>query len=263
MNSNNSIAWITGASSGIGENLAYEYAKSGYTIIISARRTGELERVKAQCAQPEKVFIIPIDLTEDQSIIKAAETVKAQFGYVDVLVNNGGVSQRSLALETPFELDRRLFQINYFGHVLLTKQVAPWMVARKKGTIVVISSLSGKWGFYLRSAYAASKHALHGFFESLRMEIENDGVQITLVTPGFIATDISKHAVDKSGTPTGEMDNNQAQGLAPSECARRIKAGVDAGKKEFGVGKKELLGLTLRRLFPSWFDKILRKQAAR
>lgn len=263
MNNSHPIAWITGASSGIGEHLAYEYAKSGYIIIISARRVEELERVKRNCPQPSSVHIVPIDLTDDQSIVAAADAVKKQFGYVDVLVNNGGVSQRSLALETPFDLDRRLFQINYFGHVLLTKQVAPWMVARKKGTIVVISSLSGKWGFYLRSAYAASKHALHGFFESLRMEIENDGVQITLVTPGFIATDISKHAVDKSGKPTGEMDNNQAQGLAPAECARRIKVGVDAGKKEFGVGKKELLGLTLRRLFPNWFDKILRKQAAR
>ncbi|MFY7971324.1 MAG: SDR family oxidoreductase [Flavobacteriales bacterium] len=263
MNKSTPIAWITGASSGIGENLVYEYVNSGYIVIISARRVSELERVKAHCSRPENVHIVPVDLTSDQSILQAAETVKKQFDGIDVLINNGGVSQRSLALETPFELDRHLFQVNYFGHVLLTKQVAPWMVARKKGTIVVISSLSGKWGFYLRSAYAASKHALHGFFESLRMEIENQGVQITLVTPGFIATDISKHAVDKSGKPTGEMDNNQAQGLAPSECARRIKVGVDAGKKEFGVGKKELLGLTLRRLFPNWFDQILRKQAAR
>jgi short-subunit dehydrogenase len=179
------------------------------------------------------------------------------------LFNNGGISQRSLTAETSIENDRKIFEVNYFGHVQMTKAVLPQMLKRRKGHIVTISSLTGKWGFYLRSAYSASKHALHGFFDSLRMEVENEGLQVTLVTPGFIATEISKHALDKTGNPTGEMDNNQAQGISTDECANQILEGIAAGKREFGVGGKELRALFLHRYFPNVFRKILKRQAAR
>jgi short-subunit dehydrogenase len=182
---------------------------------------------------------------------------------IDILFNNGGISQRSLTSETTIENDRKIFEVNYFGHVQMTKAVLPQMLARKSGHIVTISSLTGKWGFYLRSAYAASKHALHGFFDSLRMEVEDVGIRVTLITPGFIATEISKHAIDKSGNPSGEMDNNQAQGISPEECARQILAGIAAEKNEFGVGGKELRALFLHRYFPKLFKKILKRQAAR
>lgn len=257
------IVWITGASSGIGEHLAYAYAQEGATLILSARRWSELERVKGKCAKPDLVHLIALDLEDEASILLAAQKVQEKFGYVDVLVNNGGISQRSLALETPMEIDRRMLQVNYLSHVALTKQVAPWMVARNQGTIVVITSLTGKWGFFLRSAYAASKHALHGFFESLRLELEPHHIQISLVTPGFIATDISKNAIDADGKATGEMDPNQAQGLAPDICAKKIMEGVRSKKLEFGVGKKELIGLSLRRFFPNFFHRLLRKQSSR
>ena len=145
----------------------------------------------------------------------------------------------------------------------MTKAILPQMLNRKSGHIVTTSSLTGKWGFYLRSAYAASKHALHGFFDSLRMEVEDSGIRVTLITPGFIATEISKHAIDKSGNPSGEMDNNQAKGISSEECARQILAGIVAGKDEFGVGGKELRGLFLHRYFPKLFKKILKRTAAR
>jgi short-subunit dehydrogenase len=182
---------------------------------------------------------------------------------IDVLFNNGGISQRSLTSETSIDNDRKIFEVNYFGHVQMTKAVLPQMLKRKTGHIVTISSLTGKWGFYLRSAYSASKHALHGFFDSLRMEVEDEGIQVTLVTPGFIATEISKHALDKSGNPSGEMDNNQAKGISSGECANQILAGIAAGKREFGVGGKELRALFLHRYFPNVFRKILKRQAAR
>lgn len=257
------IVWITGASSGIGEHLAYAYALEGATLILSARRWNELERVKGKCARPDLVHLVALDLENDASIALAAQEVKEKFGYVDVLVNNGGISQRSLALETPVEIDRRILQINYISHVTLTKLVAPWMVARNQGTIVVITSLTGKWGFFLRSAYAASKHALHGFFESLRLELEPHHIQVSLVTPGFIATNISKNAIDAEGNASGEMDAYQAQGLAPDLCAQQILEGVRRKKLEFGVGKKELIGLYVRRFFPNLFHRLLRKQSAR
>jgi short-subunit dehydrogenase len=258
----NKVVWITGASSGKGEAVAKAFNAAGAEVIISSRRVEELERVKASCANSDKVHIFPLDLTKGDSIREVSKVVLSKFD-IDLLFNNGGISQRSLTAETSIENDRKIFEVNYFGHVQMTKAVLPQMLARNTGHIVTISSLTGKWGFYLRSAYAASKHAFHGFFDSLRMEVEDFGLQITLITPGFIATEISRHAIDKSGNPSGEMDNNQAQGISPEECAKQILAGIAAGKDEFGVGGKEMRALFLHRYFPKLFKKILKKQAAR
>jgi short-subunit dehydrogenase len=258
----NKVVWISGASSGIGEAVTKAFNAEGAVVIISSRRREELERVRALCVKPEMVHIFPLDLTKSESISGVSKEVLAKFN-IDILFNNGGMSQRSLTAETSIENDRKIFEVNYFGHVQMTKAILPQMLARKSGHIVTISSLSGKWGFYLRSAYSASKHALHGFFESLRMEVEDDGLRVTLVTPGFIATEISKNAIDKSGNPTGEMDNNQAMGIPAEECARQILAGIAAGKDEFGVGGKEMRALFLHRYFPKMFKKILKRQAAR
>jgi short-subunit dehydrogenase len=258
----NKVVWITGASSGIGEAVAKAFNAAGAIVLVSSRRAEELERVKRACAFPEKVYVFPLDLTQASSIETVSSDVLSKF-EIDLLFNNGGISQRSLTAETSIDNDRKIFEVNYFGHVQMTKAVLPQMLKRKTGHIVTISSLTGKWGFYLRSAYSASKHALHGFFDSLRMEVEDDGIQVTLITPGFIATEISKHALDKSGNPTGEMDNNQAQGISSEACANQILAGIAAGKREFGVGGKELRALFLHRYFPNVFRKILKRQAAR
>jgi len=258
----NKVIWITGASSGIGEAVAKAFNAAGATVLISSRREEELERVKSSCPFSEKVYIFPLDLTQSSSIQLVTEEVLSKF-EIDLLFNNGGISQRSLTSETSIESDRKIFEVNYFGHVQMTKAILPQMLNRKSGHIVTTSSLTGKWGFYLRSAYAASKHALHGFFDSLRMEVEDSGIRVTLITPGFIATEISKHAIDKSGNPSGEMDNNQAKGISSEECARQILAGIVAGKDEFGVGGKELRGLFLHRYFPKLFKKILKRTAAR
>lgn len=258
----NKVVWITGASSGIGEAVAKAFNASGATVLVSSRRREELERVKATCTFPEKVHVFPLDLTQAASIETVSNEVLSKF-EIDLLFNNGGISQRSLTAETSIDNDRKIFEVNYFGHVQMTKAVLPQMLKRKTGHIVTISSLTGKWGFYLRSAYSASKHALHGFFDSLRMEVEDDGLKVTLITPGFIATEISKHALDKSGNPSGVMDNNQTLGISSEECANQILAGIAAGKREFGVGGKELRALFLHRYFPNVFRKILKRQAAR
>jgi short-subunit dehydrogenase len=258
----NEVVWITGASSGIGEAVAKAFNAEGAVVIISSRRREELERVKATCIDSDNVHVFPLDLTDGESIKQVSNEVLSKF-QIDILINNGGISQRSMTAETSIENDRKIFEVNYFGHVQMTKAVLPQMLARKSGHIITISSLTGKWGFYLRSAYSASKHALHGFFDSLRMEVEDLGIRVTLITPGFIATEISKHALDKSGNPSGEMDNNQAQGISPEECARQILKGIAAGKDEFGAGGKELRALFLHRYFPKLFKKILKKQAAR
>jgi short-subunit dehydrogenase len=258
----NKVVWITGASSGIGEAVAKAFNKAGATVIISSRRGEELERVKQSCSNPSNVYVFPLDLTNTFSIQQVTSEVLSKF-EIDILFNNGGISQRSLTVETTVETDRKIFEVNFFGHVQMTKAILPQMLKRGSGRIVTISSLTGKWGFYLRSAYAASKHALHGFFDSLRMEVEDQGIGITLITPGFISTEISKNAIDRNGAPTGEMDNNQAQGISADECANQILAGIAASKSEFGVGGKELRGLFLHRYFPKLFRKILKKTAAR
>jgi short-subunit dehydrogenase len=260
---NGKTIWITGASSGIGEALAYALSNEGARLILSARRTSELERVKAACAQPDQVDIIPIDLSSNESVSSAISTCFNRHERIDMLFNNGGISQRAEALDTDMEIVRRLMEIDFFSNIEISRAVALRMKAHGGGHIIITSSLMGKWGFYLRSAYAAAKHALHGYYDSMRMEVEPFNIQITLLTPGFIASEISKHALNDKGTSTGEMDNNQASGMSTTQCAQEILKGVAAGKREFGIGGKELLGLKLRRFVPSLFEKILRKQSAR
>lgn len=257
------VIWVTGASSGIGEALVYALAQNGAQLIISSRRKEELERVRAKCQEPQKVHIVTFDQGNENEVKQGFQEAIAVHGKIDMLFNNGGVSQRAEALSTSMELEKRIFEINYFGNVLLSKLAVESMIKHDGGHIVVTSSLLGKWGFHLRSSYAATKHALHGYYDSLRFETENKGIQITLVMPGFIATEISKHAFNDAGKPTGEMDANQAGGISAAECATRILEGVAKGKKEFGVGGKEIKGLLLRRFFPQFFDQILRKKSAR
>ncbi len=254
--------WITGASSGIGEELAYQTAAMGARLILSARRISELERVKAACTQPNQVLIVPMDLGNEQSVRDAVTTVFNQVPTVDLLFNNGGISQRATAVDTPLSVVRTMFEVNFFGNILLSQLVVAQMRKHGSGHIVVTSSLMGKWGFYLRSSYAATKHALHGYYDSMRMEIEKENIYITLLTPGFVNTQVSLNALNEKGESTGEMDNNQAQGISATACVQTILRGVAQRKKEIAAGGRELLGLKIKRFFPGLFEKILRKRSA-
>lgn len=249
--------WITGASSGIGEALAKAYAAPGTLLVLSSRRQDELERVGTTCKSlGAEVHIQTIDLGNEESIRNASKTVLNQVGNIDILINNGGISQRSKVIDTPMEVDRKLFDINYFGSVLLTKLVLPSMVKAQKGHIVAISSISGKFGFHLRSAYAATKHALFGFFETVGLEHYSDNIHTTIVCPGRIRTNISKHALDKEGKAAGTMDKGLAEGMDVDICAAKIKRGIDRKKREVLVGKKELLLVYIHKYLPRLFWKI-------
>ncbi|MGL6268746.1 MAG: SDR family oxidoreductase [Chitinophagaceae bacterium] len=256
------VVWITGASSGIGEALSKSFWKEGAHLVLSARRLTELERVKSGLKQTEnqRVFILPMDLADTLSSKQHTDDVIRQFGQIDVLINNAGLSQRSYTIDTPLEIDRKIMEVNFFGTVALTKAVLPYMVHRKTGLIIVISSLSGKFGFYLRSAYAASKHALHGFFESLRMEVYKDNVQVMIVCPGKISTAFSLSALTADGQVHNKMDNAMAKGMPAEECAERILMGVIRGEEEINVGGKEIRSVWIKRLFPGLFSKLIRKQ---
>lgn len=253
------IVWITGASSGIGEALAKAWSAEGARVVLSSRKQNELERVKSACACPEKCHIVLLDLADPDSLDAAAKTVLETFGHVDVLVNNGGISQRSLVSETPMEIDRKIMQVDYFGGVQLAKAVLPSMIERKKGHFVAISSIVGVFGFPYRSAYSAAKHAMHGFYETLRAENSSHGIKVTVVCPGRILTQVSLHALRADGKEYGIMDHAQKNGISAEDCARRIMKAVRKGKKETYVCRKDVLMVYFRRYIPALYYSLVGK----
>lgn len=261
----NKIVWITGASSGIGEAVAKALAQKGAKLILSSRKELELERVKNEL-QGENVAetkILPLDLAITDSLIVKAQEALSYFGQIDVFVASGGISQRSMAVETNLEVDKRIMDVNYFGTVVLAKAILPKMIENGFGYIVPISSLVGKFGSPYRSAYAASKHALHGFFDSLRAENYQKNIYVTIVTPGFIKTNVSVNALTEDGKALNEMDDAQAKGMPAELCAKKIVSGMERAKNELLVGGKETIGVYIKRFFPNLFAKIVRTAKVR
>lgn len=261
----NKVIWITGATSGIGEALVHAFAKEGANLVLSARRANELERVaKETSLNADNSLILPLDLSKNDDYSTEVKKVLDKFGRVDILVNNGGVSQRSLAKDTKVSVDKEIMEVNFFGTLSLTKAVLPSMLTNKSGMVVAISSAVGKFGSPWRSGYSASKHALHGFFDSLRAECYEDGLKVLIVCPGFIQTNVSMNALTGTGTKLNQMDAATAAGLTAPEAARQIINAIKADKEEIVVGQfKEKLGVWVKRHFPSIFSVMIRKMAVR
>ncbi len=259
MNVSGKTVWITGASSGIGEALAYALSRRGARLILSARREERLRAVREACARPEAHHVVPLDLADPASLTGAAARVSETIGPVDVLVNNGGVSQRALVEAVDVDVIRRIMEVNFFGAVALTKAVLPSMLERGAGRVVVVSSLVGKFSTPRRSAYAASKHALHGFFDALRAEVWDRGVRVTLVCPGYVRTEISRNALAADGATHGRMDAGQKKGIAPERCAEAIIRAVEKERDEVLVGGKETLAVYVKRFFPGLFNRMIRR----
>jgi len=251
----NKIVWITGASSGIGEALAYEYVNRGAKIIISSPEVDKLNSLSDNfnSLHPGSSIVVPLDLLRSNEIPGIVEKVIKQVGRIDILINSAGISQRSLVIETPVEIDRKVFEVNYFGAIALTKSVLPHMIRNGGGTIAVISSIVGKFGFPLRSAYSASKHALHGFFETLRAELKKENINVTIICPGRVQTNISLNALTKDGKPYGIMDKGQSEGISAEKCARKIVRAIKKNKKEVYIGGTELLMVCIKKYFPGVF----------
>lgn len=258
----NKVIWITGASSGIGEALVYEFAQQGAIIVLSARNNTELNRVKNTAKLTESnSLIIPFDLSNTEKANEYVQQIISKFKTIDVLINNGGQSQRAEAIETSLEIEKKLFEINYFSAVNLSKAVLPYMLKNGGGKIVITSSIAGKFGFYLRSTYSAAKHALHGYFESLRLELENKGISVLIVCPGKIKTNISLNAVSEKGESHNQMDKSHQNAMSAEECAKQIIKGMISNQEELLIGGKELLAVKIKRFFPKLFGKIIRKQS--
>lgn len=259
------IIWITGASSGIGEALVYELCNEDSKLILSSRRKGELERVKNNCPEhaQSNIKILTLDLADGDSLKQKTDTAIALFGQVDVLINSGGVSQRSLVRDTLVAVDRQIMEINFFGSIALSKYLLPSMLNKKSGHFVNISSLVGKFGTPYRSGYAASKHALHGFFDSMRAELWKENIKVTMVCPGFIKTDVSINAMTEKGEKSNKMDEAQAKGMAPDVCAKKIIRAIRKEKEEVYIGGKEIYVVWLKRFFPSLFSRIIKTAKVR
>lgn len=256
----NKVIWITGASSGIGEALTYSLSRRGAKLIISSRREDALKEVKSNCkGDAEDIFILPLDLSKADALPGKAQEAMNRFGPIDFLFNNGGISQRSEAVNTQMDVVRKVMEVNFFGTVAITREVLPAMIERGKGHIIVTSSVMGKFGTRLRSSYAASKHALHGYFDSLRQEVFEQNVKVSLVCPGFIKTNVTKNALQGDGSAHGKMGKGQEQGMAAEEFVDRLLPRIQKGQEEIYIGGKEIWGVYFKRLAPRLFYKILRK----
>ncbi len=254
------IIWITGASSGIGEALAYACLEEYATIIISARREEELNRVANSPIKGTKsIFILPLDLEHTEDIEAKVNMIVKRYGRIDVLINNSGMGHRTKAVNTTTAIDRKVMEVNFFGTVNLTKAVARQMQKQQSGKIVVVTSIMGKYGLPLYSTYAASKHALYGYFESLRQELYSDQVKVLIVSPGFINTDVSTKLLREDGSAYGIKSESQDKGMSAAACAKGIIKAIKGNRDHKYVGKYEIFSVYVKQYFPRLFYKLMRK----
>lgn len=253
------VYWITGASSGIGKALATELAREGNALILSGRNEDALLELRQSLSSKVQAKVLTFDMLAMEEFSEITAQAIGVFGHVDVLVNNAGVSQRSLAMETSVEVEKRLMDINYFSQVALTKALLPHFVQRKQGHVVVISSIAGKFSIGLRSTYAAAKHALHGYFEALRLELMDVPVYVTMICPGRVKTNVSMNALQGNGAAHNLMDEGQRKGISAEACARSIVKAIQAKKYEVLIGRLELIPVYLRRYFPPLFYALIKK----
>lgn len=254
------VFWITGASSGIGRALLLECAGKGATVIASSNDEEELEKAIKDCGnKANKVISAPFDLADTSSIDRIVDETLTVTGAIHYLVNLGGVSQRATIEETPLWLDRKIMEINYFGTIALSKAVLRHMLQQGFGHILVTSSIAGRFGFPLRSAYSASKQALHGFIETLHIENSRKNIRGSVIIPGRVRTNISLNALNSEGRSHGKLDEGQKSGITPEKAARTILRGIHRNKREILVGGNELLMLYIRKYFPGLFFRIAAK----
>lgn len=257
---NNKTIWITGASSGIGEACAYLFAKENANLILTALEEDKLEKVKEKClGLGGKCEILTYNLADIEGIDELVAKAFSLFGKIDVMYNNAGISQRGLAGETLFSVDRKIMEVNFFAPVKITKLLLPKMIENGGGTIAVTTSISGRFGFPLRSAYSSSKHALYGFFETLHAEYYDKNIRVVIVCPGRVQTNISFYALEQDGKQHSKLDAGQAGGITTEAAARKIVKAIKKQKPEVLVGKKELLMVYIKRFFPNVARRLVRK----
>jgi short-subunit dehydrogenase len=256
----NKNIWITGASSGIGKQLALDLAQNN-RVLISSRKMEMLNQVKQ--SNPNQIDVLPFDLADYHQAKLWVEQAIQQLIEIDILILNGGVSQRSLILDTKIEVDERLIQIDYLANVALAKAILPYFIKRGGGQIVVVTSLLGKFGTPYRSGYAGAKHALHGFFDVLRQEHQKDGIDVTLICPGFVNTQVAFNALNEHGDAQNAQDEATAQGMEVEVFSKKMIRAISQKKKEAYIGQKEIFAVYVKRFFPNILDFIILRSKVR
>jgi len=260
MNFTGKTFWITGAASGMGKSVAEALAVYTARIIISDRDAEGLKITASEIKRRgSSVRIEPMDMSDSEAISQTVRKVFADGEKISGLYQFAGISQRSLAAETPMENTRKIMEINYFGVVALASAVLPQMIENGEGQLAAASSLVGKFGFPYRSAYSSSKHALHGYFETILAENYHKNIRISMLIGGRIQTNISKFAIEKNGKEHGKMDAGQANGISAEKAAKQILKGLRKNKREIPVGGGELMILKIKRFFPGLHARLIRK----
>ncbi|OTG81025.1 SDR family NAD(P)-dependent oxidoreductase [Acinetobacter sp. ANC 4648] len=256
----NKIVWITGASSGLGKALAQECALQGAQVILSARRFDELENVRVGLLHPDNHLSIVMDITDESQVRHAYDQVLAEKGRIDWLINNAGLSQRALIAETTMQTERAIMEIDYFSQVFLTKTVLPTFLKQKSGRIVFVSSVAGLLGTQYRASYSAAKAAIHMWANSLRAEVAQDGIDVSVIFPGFVKTNVSINALNGAGKAQGHDNEATANGLDADEFATQSIKALMQGEEYIVVGgSKEKLGVLVSRFSPKMLYRMIRK----
>ncbi|KAJ3653332.1 hypothetical protein Zmor_012589 [Zophobas morio] len=262
------VVLITGASSGLGEALAHEFYKQGCQVVLCARRRQELERVRTELLQTHPTvptippIVHPLDLSDINTLPSHVDKILAVTGKIDILINNGGISHRGSVLATQPDVDIKIMLTNYFGSAALTKAVLPSMIKNKSGHVVFISSIQGLMALPERSAYSASKHAMQAFSDSLRAEVAIHNISVTVVSAGYIKTELSRNALTGSGGKHGEMDAATESGYAPGYVATEVGRAVVQKKKEILISTLvPRIGVFLRKYLPSVYFYVMEKRA--
>ncbi len=259
MSFKNKVVWITGASSGLGEAMARAFHQQGAKLILSSRREEVLNELK-QDLGGDDIYVLPLDLMQSESHPAKAAEAHGIFGRIDILINNGGISQRSTAEETTLETVRKIMEINFFGTVSLTKALLPYLIKQDEAHIVVTSSVMGKYTIKTRSTYSASKFALHGYFDSLRLEQHENNIHVTLVCPGFVNTNITKNAMMGDGSSYNKGGEFHENAMTADQFARKLLPQIARKKREVHIaGRTETFGLIMKRFFPGILHRILLK----
>lgn len=254
------VVWITGASSGLGKALAQACAARGAEVILTARRFEELENVRQSLSHPERHISIAADITDEAQVRQAHEQVLSAKYKIDWLINNAGLSQRALIAETTMQTERAIMEVDYFSQVFLTKTVLPTFLKQKSGRIIFVSSVAGLLGTQYRATYSAAKAAIHMWANSLRAEVANEGVDVSVIFPGFVKTNVSFNALDGAGKPQAKQDEAIENGLEPEVFAEIVVKALLNGQEYIVVsGAKEKLGVWVSRLSPKTLYKMIRK----
>jgi len=259
MQYNNKTVWITGASSGIGKALAIQFAELGARVILSARNVDKLNDLKATL-KGEGHLVVQLDLAQPEQVLSTITAKMSELPAIDILINNGGVSQRSLFLENDFNVYRQLMEVNYFGLIALTKAVLPTMVARRSGSIVSISSVAGKVGSKFRTGYSGSKYAVVGFMDCLRAEVAEHNIHCLTICPGSIKTAIAHNSLNEQGIAQNKPEESIENGMNVSVAATKMIHAISNKKDEVIIGKG-LSGWapTIKRFFPTLFNRLSAK----